>query len=622
MPVDPRSLLQENCASTFASPREARQGAYLKASRESQVQNYGETYDEINARFDRTGNLATATDAELNSIGGVQAGIESLIRLSNTIRGTGRIGRTTTIGGIVGRVIAENGAIDSGANAILQGLGIGRNITSVVNGMIPANVDKAFATACRVFQLVRSGSFLPGIADEVLPDFLQVERDIGRAPRPTPAEVNGKFEGCFASPYATDLIRKAPKYKFNFVVEFEWTTPYADEDQIRNGMFIAFVVKNTTRPNIRYDYEDVNMYNFRTRAIKRMEYEPMTMRFLDDDENNALRFYNRYYKAMSPIGNLPSGSNGTADDVFSANVNTSQELQEAGMGPILGGAGQTNNDQTRGFPLGAQVTQNYSASIGPLKGVGEGTNNDTRQPLKRITIYHIFDQGRKLNVYTMYNPKMTELTLDELDHSIGTEGAEVQLTFTYDALNIVTDASFDPNAQGFNIKGLETAAGALFPMRYVDHPNNAAVQNKNLQFGDDLLGLFDRGRDLPSNVATNPSGLLGAVNSAVSQVASPQTQQALEQFATRTLPDIGNSALTTGRFFAEQALARSQTQLENLVGATDDVLIDGATVSVEKARQILGGKIAKYNRLVQTNGITEQEVEQIDNASGVASGTA
>lgn len=251
--------------------------------------------------------------------------------------------------------------------------------------------------------------------------------------------------------YATELIAYAPKYKYLFVVEIEWKPSYAQQ---MKDIQAAFVIKNSTRPNINVEYEDINMYNFRTQVPRRVMYQPMTMRFYDDNMNQSMIFWNAYLKAVSPISNM------TFPDVF----------DESGMG-----FDALNSTSAYGF-----ATHNYSASYGP-------TNTPTEKDiLKQINLYHIYKQGKLMNVYRFYNPRIENLVLDDVDMSNGSEGTEVEITFKYDALNVSTGSgeSKDINSnvkseQDFESQSITSTADSLLgQLKSIEKNLDAITQGK------------------------------------------------------------------------------------------------------------------------------------------------
>ena len=620
MAADPRSLAQTGCklGAEASAPRDLRQQAFRQGQRRDQQAGPVDVTSLLGSGFDPSGFLSGAGLGQLAATPGIQSGLAQLTKLSDQIKGTAIGGRLSPINSAINRVIQSGASIEQGGAAILNQLGIGGNITANLPGIPTDLLDNAFSAACSAFESIKSGAFGALAANGALPDLSALAQQIGTSPTATPDSGGAFNEDCDASPYATDLIARAPKFKYQFVVEFAFEGPYPRGDEIRH----AFVVKNTTRPNIRYDYEDVNMYNFRTKAIKRMEYEPMTMKFLDDDENRSMDFVNLYYKSMSPIGNLPEGNDGKKGSVCGNMGTTSQSLQENGM-------------DFRGFSGGGSqpaAKQEYSASIGPLRGTGPGSDYDTRQILRRITIYHVFNQGRSMNVYTMFNPKITDIQLDELDHSIGTEGTEVGIQFTYDALHMATNKGFDPKVDEYDIGELDTAYGARWPLRYVDHPGNPPVQKRGLTDELDAEAAKFSGFSGPefSNIAGNDL---------VSNIAGP-TLDRLTQNLPFSLPGAGDlqaqvqnlagglsasipnlSEVATNAFSNDQFIARAQQELANLdvakLSGAAQFQVDGAFKNINEAGQILQGRLQKGLDLANNGRIDALRVSLIDRAAGV-----
>ena len=211
--------------------------------------------------------------------------------------------------------------------------------------------------------------------------------------------------------YASNLIpHHQPKFKFMFMVELVFHPEYQQllsKSLLNKKSEFEFVVKNSSRPNVSFEYEEINMYNYWTRVPKRTLYEPMTMRFYDDDANSSNSFYTNYMRAMSPISNEGGGDT----MIFP------QQYQENSMSakPISRPDEVTN--------------QKGGASLGAL-------NNDATNILTEIRLYQLYDWGRLLNVYHMYNPKITNMNLDDLDMADSGAGSELEIQFAYDGLYV------------------------------------------------------------------------------------------------------------------------------------------------------------------------------------------
>ncbi len=373
----------------------------------------------------------------LNSVGAgsIGTGLRTIASISNSIR-TGCGALPTTIGS----------SLDQGANWILEVIGISPTFIQTLQALNPGVANQAWAQAQQLYQQVQQGHFKLTDIPFYLQDFQNLERLARGIYTPGDDRYNSLQARCEASPYAVDLIARAPKYKFLFLVQFVTASGYESLDPIMRGM--AFVVKKSTRPKITFQTEPVNYYNFRTKVITKTEFEEMTMSFHDDILNNTTQFYTACINAMSPITNLSPSQSPTGGSFeqlgmdFNSHTQTSLSVET----PIF--------------------VNNYAASTGPL-------SKDNKQNLfKEIILYHIFDNGTQVTVYHFLNPKVTQLVPDDVDMSMGTEGNELSMNFQYDSVYIETRTMADLDS---------TFRGAQSDALYQLRNNNAAssIQGPN-----------------------------------------------------------------------------------------------------------------------------------------------
>lgn len=221
--------------------------------------------------------------------------------------------------------------------------------------------------------------------------------------------------GCGITPYARDLIQYAPKHNFMFMVKFVFQPPYNDvgmqeHKKIDEADKIKFhyLCRSFTRPSINVDYEEVNMYNFRTKVAKRVDYEPVQLRLHDDNQNSSMVFLEKYLKSLSPVARR------------SPNEGDLYELKGMNFEP---------DSRDRG---GIKVNMS-SASVNGLDGT-------MRSILKEVEVYHIFDYGKRVNKYTFINPKISVFKLSDFDmDGDAVDPASIDLTLVYDSMFIETD---------------------------------------------------------------------------------------------------------------------------------------------------------------------------------------
>lgn len=113
----------------------------------------------------------------------------------------------------------------------------------------------------------------------------------------------------YASSYAAALAGGTsyrPKMKFLFKVEFVFTPEAQAEFRGTLGSTssndFTFMVKAVDRPKIDFEYDDdVNMYNFRTKVLKKIRHRELTITFMDDIGNRVLDFFRVLMMIHSPI---------------------------------------------------------------------------------------------------------------------------------------------------------------------------------------------------------------------------------------------------------------------------------------------------------------------------------
>lgn len=328
----------------------------------------------------------------LNNVNGeIGEGLRALETISNQLRlGQGAPGIFSDFGN----------SIENGANAVLGAVGIDPNAArSLGERFNPGVLNRATGQAEQIYERVQQGNFEVRDVPEAIQDFgnlSQLIKGVFTPARQAPTAKKNPSE-CPPSPYAVDLINLAPKHKFMFVVEFVFSSEFQAQFNEQGVKDFAFVIKRTTRPNMNFEYEDINYYNFRTKLLKKSEYQPMTMTFYDDMTDNVLRFYTRYMQIISPISR-------------SVGDGTSTMFEESGMT----------------FDQGGGVN---SASINAI-------SDTTKTIIDYVNLYHIVHAGRQVDVYRFDNPRLQTMTLDELDMADGATGTEIAVEFNYDGLNI------------------------------------------------------------------------------------------------------------------------------------------------------------------------------------------
>ena len=226
--------------------------------------------------------------------------------------------------------------------------------------------------------------------------------------------------------YAQILSNYAPKSKFLYIVEFIFYAEYTN-DVPHN---FTFLIHKFDRPEISIEYEEVNMYNFRTNIPKKTNYGPVSFDLHDDVQNEAMNFMVSYLRRISPLFNQQYVNN----------------LELNGMNP-----------------------ENTSSSYGLYT-----TQNNTNI-IQTINVYHLYNLSNTMDKHTFNNPKIEKATMSELNMAEST-GSSITLTIIYDNyfLNTGVKAELPTNALDIpELKVLDptarTAPGAHYDSKFTNY---------------------------------------------------------------------------------------------------------------------------------------------------------
>lgn len=264
----------------------------------------------------------------------------------------------------------------------------------------------------------------------------------------------GMNDGWQSSKYASDLVAFAPKHRFIFKVKFIFNEPYSN---VINREFM-YVVKEVDKPTVLFEYEEVNMYNFKTKVLKSIKHEPLAMVFHDDIQNKVLDFFNAYRLAYSPVSSLTN--------------NQKAIMEDAGMDFYPPGSGGIS-----------------SASMGILA-------NGQINVLSHLEITQVYGHGTRQNVFIFTNPRIENFDFDNLSHD-SSEGNQMSVNFNYDALYVYDTASTGTPSPAWGAS---------------DILGNKEVGARS-EFGNQLMGGDDLGG--PSS-----SSMLGGISDALSEPLS------------------------------------------------------------------------------------------------------
>ena len=228
---------------------------------------------------------------------------------------------------------------------------------------------------------------------------------------------------------ATGVGGRDPKIKFLFKVRFVINPDVrATIALLPDGQGIAdkldrnltYIIKSIDMPKYKFNYEQFNYYNFRTKTLKKIEHEPLNFVFYDDIANSALDFVNTYIQLLSPIHRHA--------------WTTGSDLENLGIQPRF-------EDQVT--PTSAQRSV-------------LGANGNAKHILDEIVIEQIYldrsptgagnpQEAIKTNTFVFKNPRLESFDIDANDYEEGAAPHMINCTFDFDALHIITDDTVELN---------------------------------------------------------------------------------------------------------------------------------------------------------------------------------
>ena len=293
---------------------------------------------------------------------------------------------------------------------ILDSSGVGLEQTALTT--FGASVDQ--------FQQGSLGTVLPSAAG-ISPSVFQ----------PTTSATPQENNTWYATSYAAALAGRTnyrPKLKFLFKVQFIFNQAVQNDTRFssvfggRTANDFTFMVTKVDRPKIDFEYEeDVNMYNFRTKVLKKITHKDLSISFYDDVGNRVFDFFRTLMMVFSPITRNQVTRDGTL------NPPTPNWLTQAN-GMVFSDTTNANGDSA-------------------YRGV---TNTQFGYAIDAIRVQQVFidptsglSDAAQMVSYDFINPRIVSFDLDELDQDATNSLNVLSMSFNYDWLEMVKVGSLN-----------------------------------------------------------------------------------------------------------------------------------------------------------------------------------
>jgi hypothetical protein len=217
----------------------------------------------------------------------------------------------------------------------------------------------------------------------------------------------------YAAALASGAGNLDPKGKFLFKVRFMISPAFVESAKRLNidinvlNTDLTFIVKNIDLPKVQFEYEEVNMYNFKTKVLKSITNRELALSFYDDTGNRALNFVNLYMKLLRPITRLQQRPGKELQNHGFAFDNTMYGLDTGGRGILAGDRIDILDSIT--------IEQFY-------------LDRTSQNPIDSI----------KLNRFVCTNARFESFDISDQDYENGGAANMISINFGFDALNIET----------------------------------------------------------------------------------------------------------------------------------------------------------------------------------------
>jgi hypothetical protein len=265
-------------------------------------------------------------------------------------------------------------------------------------------------------------------------------------PDPANQPVNRNDGSWYATSYAASLANSQfrPKLKFLFRVEFLFQPKILEQFQAESATWkrnFQFLIKSVDRPKVDFEYEEVNLYNFRTKVLKKINHKELSLTFLDDVGNNVYEFFRFMMMVHSPITRRSAGA--------SADVTDSNAAYGAGNGMLFSSDFGNKSDFAHRGVMNSDVGNAIQSIKVTQMFLKPGGPNDLDTAAKEVSFFFI-------------NPRIVSFDLDDVNHEAN-EANIFTMMFDYDFMIMSDQQTLLPLEPEKALPGVGGAPGDVQP---------------------------------------------------------------------------------------------------------------------------------------------------------------
>lgn len=221
--------------------------------------------------------------------------------------------------------------------------------------------------------------------------------------------------------FRTNFYQYSPKFKYLFHTYFDIDAG-AYNQSLSTGANFGLAVKTVKLPSYNFSTANMNQYNRKRIVQTKINYDPVTITF-HDDNGNMIRnlwyaYYTYYYKDGRNAAALYRGARGGVAASQTGGVNNQVAPTGANYYDKTTYSNSITGNADWGYIGETNVPSNPDASKSPF--------------FKSITIYGL--SRHKGAAYTLINPVITTFSHDTYDYAQGTGTMEMSMTLEYETV--------------------------------------------------------------------------------------------------------------------------------------------------------------------------------------------
>jgi hypothetical protein len=301
--------------------------------------------------------------------------------------------------------------------------------------------------------------------------------------------------------FRTNAYGNSPKFKWNFHVYFDINSQLISAvNALPPAELPGILVKNIQLPKYSMSLAEMNQYNRKRWVQTKINYDPVSITF-HDDNNNAIRqlwytYYSYYYNdPTQPGSSRGTGGNTTGDAASILNKKNTYDKD-------------IQNDQNWGY-LGEPSNSNISQAIGI-----------TKAPFfKSIKIYG-FNQ-HSFSLYELINPIIEKFDHDTYDYYSNNGIMENKMTIKYESVKY-SQGAINGDAPGAVVPGFGSEANYDRTLSPIARPGaNKTILGQG--------GLVDAGAGIIEDLSNG--NILGAIQKGGTAARTFKNPQSILQAA-------------------------------------------------------------------------------------------